>query len=82
MILPTKGVPPSKALITVGGEILNALGSASRSVSSLWSEVGAARTGSPATRISYDWFVLALDVLFAIGAVELTDFELVRRAKL
>lgn len=80
MILPTKGVPASKALITVGGDILDFLDESSLSMTGLWLQVNERRQVSPMTRISYDWFVLALDLLYTLGAVELSDRGLVRRA--
>jgi hypothetical protein len=79
MILPTKGVPASKALITVGGDILEILEDSSLSMTGLWLELSDRRRASPMTRISYDWFVLALDFLYSLGAVELSDRGLVRR---
>ncbi len=79
MILPSKGVPASKALITVGGDILGALKDTSLSTTSLWLEVTEQRKASPIARISYDWFVLALDLLFALGALELSDRGLLTR---
>lgn len=81
MILPTKGVPASKALITVGSEILTILGDSSLSMSGLWLQLGEYRDQSMKTRISYDWFVLALDLLYSLGAVQLTDFRLVQRVR-
>lgn len=80
MILPTKGVPSSKALITVGGEVLEILGDSSLSVSGLWLQHSELRRSSEQSRISYDWFVLALDLLYTLGAVQLTSFGLIRRA--
>lgn len=80
MILPTKGVPASKALITVGGDILEILEESSLSITGLWLELSDRRQGSPMTRISYDWFVLALDLLYSLGAIELSDRGLVGRA--
>lgn len=79
MILPSKGVSASKALITVGGDILGALSDSSLSTTGLWREVSEPRKSSPMVRISYDWFVLALDLLFILGAVELTDRGLLTR---
>ena len=81
MILPTKGVPASKALITVGGDVLEILGDSSLSVSGLWLQHSEQRRNSGSTRISYDWFVLALDLLFALGAVQFTHLGLIRRAQ-
>lgn len=81
MILPTKGVPASKALITVGGDILEILGDSSLSVSGLWLQHGEHRRSSGANRISYDWFVLALDLLYMLEAVQITTLGLVRRVQ-
>jgi hypothetical protein len=63
MILPTKEVPASKALITVGGEILEILDESSLNMSGLWLQVSENRDQSSMTRMSFDWFVLALDLL-------------------
>jgi len=81
VILPTKGVPASKALITVGGEVLEILGDSPLSVSGLWLQHSEHRRTSEAARISYDWFVLALDLLYTLGALQITDLGLVRRAQ-
>ena len=81
MILPTKGVTASKALITVGGDILEILDDSSLSMSGLWLQLSERRRPSAMTRISYDWFVLALDLLYALDTVELTDHGLVRRVQ-
>jgi len=71
MILPTKHTRPDRALLAVGGEILVLLREP-MTVSRLWDDVRSRRgnPGEPAP-ISYDWFVLAIDLLFMIGAVEL-----------
>jgi hypothetical protein len=82
VILPTKEVPASKALITVGGEILEILDESSLSMSGLWLQVSEDRAKSSMTRISFDWFVLALDLLYSLGAVRLTDLGLIGRVSL
>lgn len=73
MILPTKYLPHDRALLSVGAEILAQL-SEPRSVSELWECVREDRlkstVGSP---LSYDWFLLALNLLYAICAIELCD---------
>lgn len=71
MILPSKHLSERRALLTVGGEILGLL-DRPRTVSSLWE---AMRAGKDRTRrrLSYDWFVLALDFLFLMNAVALRD---------
>lgn len=70
MILPTKYLPHDRALIGVGAEILNQL-KEPRSVSELWDCVREDREMRPtATPLSFDWFVLALNLLYAISAIE------------
>jgi len=71
MILPTKHLRPDRALLSVGGDLLASLREP-KTVSRLWDDLreGRGDIGEPAP-INYDWFVLALDLLFMIGAVEL-----------
>ena len=71
MILPTKHIRPGRALIGVGAEVLGLLVQP-MTVSSLWDAIRLRRStekSSPA--IDYRWFVLALDMLYAIRAIEL-----------
>jgi hypothetical protein len=73
MILPGKHLREDRALLSVGGEILAHLDEP-RTVSELWERVRIARTPSPAlASLSFDWFVLSLNLLYAISAVELVD---------
>ncbi len=78
MILPTKHIRPERALLAVGGDLLVSLREP-KTVSGLWDDVRYKRgdPGEPSP-INYDWFVLALDLLFMIGAVEL-DRGLLRK---
>ena len=80
MILPTKHLRLDRALIGFGAEVLGLLVQP-MTVSSLWDAIRlrrSAETSSPA--IDYRWFVLALDMLYAIRAIEL-DRGVIRRAK-
>lgn len=79
MILPTKHIRPERALLTIGAEILAAL-RRPMTVSRVWDEVRYRRgeAAEPAP-ITYDWFVLALDLLFMLKAVEFDD-GLLRKA--
>lgn len=81
MILPTKHMPLDRALLTVGFQILKQL-DRQKTVSALWEETieeySDKQNGNPG--ISYDWFVLALDLLYAIEAIEINDGLLYRRA--
>ncbi len=81
MILPTKHIPQDRALLTVGSHILRRL-DRKKTVSALWEEVLAGydieQDGNPG--ISYDWFILTLDLLYAIEAIEIHEGLLYRRA--
>jgi len=78
MILPTKHVRPDRALIGVGAEVLQIL-KRPMTMSRLWDEVRGRRslhaTNAP---IDYQWFILSLDLLYTIGALDF-DRGLVRR---
>ncbi len=70
MILPTKYLPHDRALLSVGAEILAQL-KEPRTVSELWECVREDRTKRvTATPLSFDWFVLALNLLYAVAAIE------------
>jgi hypothetical protein len=79
MILPTKHIRPDRALLAVGGELLGHLREPI-TVSRLWDELRDRRgRASGQAPINYDWFVLALDLLYMVGAIEF-DRGLVRKA--
>lgn len=78
MILPTKRLPENRALLTVGGRILGLL-SEPKTVSRLWAELKRLHSGQAASpSVTFDWFVLALDLLYALNAVEL-DHEHIKK---
>lgn len=82
MILPTKHIPQDRALLTVGSHILRQLDS-KKTVSALWEEISGndiKENGNPG--VSYDWFILALDLLYAIDAIEIHEGLLSRRASI
>jgi hypothetical protein len=72
MILPSKHLPQERALLTIGAEVLRRL-DRPKTVSGLWEELRQKDITQPEAPpiVSYDWFVLALDFLFTIGAIEL-----------
>lgn len=81
MILPTKHIRPDRALLSIGGELLVLLREPV-TVSHLWDNIRFRRdTSSSSAPVNYDWFVLALDLLFMIGAVEL-ERGLLRKTRL
>lgn len=59
-------------MLTVGSEILGLL-DRPRTVSSVWEELRGSKDKARRRRLSYDWFVLALDLLFLMGAIVLHD---------
>lgn len=77
MILPTKNLDQSRALIEVGGEILSLLTSP-KTISSLWDYFKVYRVNNRKSTITYDWFILALDFLYIIGAIEYNSGKLTR----
>jgi hypothetical protein len=80
MILPTKHLDESRSLLGVGGTILALLAEREATVSSLWDAFCEARRDSGT--VSFDWFILGLDLLYALDAIELDRGVLRRRASL
>jgi len=76
MILPTKHLPESHSLLGIGGTILALLGEKEATVSSLWEQFRSTR--KEIGLVSFDWFILGLDLLFALGTIEL-DRGVLRR---
>ena len=69
MILPTKHIRPERALLTVGADILACL-KRPMTASRVWDEVRKQRREVVGVApINYDWFILALDLLFITKAV-------------
>ena len=81
MILPSKHLPQERALLTIGAEVLIRL-DRPKTVSSLWEELGHKDTNQKdsAPNLGYDWFVLALDLLYAIGAIDFKSGIIRRRS--
>lgn len=69
MILPTKRLSQDRSLLYVGAEILR-LVDEPKTVSRLWQELQSERSAqSGLAPLTYDWFILALDLLFLINAI-------------
>jgi len=80
MILPTKNLQPERALLTIGGEILAVLGQRS-SVSEIWEAVRSRRAKlENVSPLPFDWFILALSLLYAIKAIDLEGDLLIKRS--
>jgi hypothetical protein len=70
MILPTKHLRPDRALLAVGADVLRCLNEP-MTVSRLWDEIRNARSNRAVSApINYDWFILSLDLLFIVKAVQ------------
>lgn len=67
MILPTKGIAPQQALVSLGAEVLRLLDETT-TVSRLWDDFK--KQKGRTNTVEFDWFVLSLDLLFIVGAVE------------
>jgi len=80
MILPSKHLSQERALLTVGGQILQHLRQP-KTVSSLWKELTLRAEYLPhsISPLSYDGFVLALDLLYLIDTIEMEDGLLTRK---
>ena len=73
MILPSKHLSADRALLTVGAEILSRLAEP-KSVSVLWEKLRQGKLAKQNTKpLSYTSFVLALDLLCMIGAIEMKN---------
>jgi hypothetical protein len=80
MILPSKHLSQDRALLTVGAAILRHL-SRPVTVSALWEQLSSSAGDHKAPApLRYDGFVIALDLLFLIGALDLREGLLVRGA--
>lgn len=78
--MPTKYLPHDRALLGVGAEILAQL-KEPRTVSELWECVREDRNKRvAATPLSFDWFVLALNLLYAVTAIEFSNGVVRREA--
>jgi hypothetical protein len=73
VILPTKHLPLERTLLAAGAQLLGQL-SRPVTISGLWD-----RVRQDVAFPSFDHLVLALDVLFALGMVDLEDGRLKRR---
>jgi len=74
MILPTKHIPQNEALIGVGATLLAHL-SGPMTVSALWERLRSERNVG-----TFERFVLASNLLYLIGAIDIKDGLIVRTA--
>lgn len=80
MLLPTKGIEPQRALLTVGAKLLSLLETPA-TVSGLWERYSQTlNEGDDSAKITFDWFAVALAMLFAIQAIDRTESGYLARA--
>ena len=73
MILPTKRITPERALLGIGADVMTLL-EEPKTVSRLWNEFKTLRqTKTPAGMVTYDWFILSLDLLCTLRAIRLEE---------
>jgi hypothetical protein len=70
MLLPTKHIKIENALLGVGAEVLAEL-DRPKTVSTLFYDIQARRLEYEMATIEFDWFLLAVNFLYAVGAVRL-----------
>lgn len=78
MILPSKHLSEERALLTIGATILRRLVNP-MTPSAMWEKIRrACEQGEISAPVRFDTWILALDLLFIIGAIELRDGLLIR----
>jgi hypothetical protein len=80
MILPTKKLKPENSLIFLGGVALTLLDEP-KTISRIWEEFQRRRVkdlNTNACDVSFDWFVLSLDLLHITGAIDYRSGRLER----
>jgi len=72
MILPSKHLSQQRALLSVGAKILQHL-QMPKTVSAIWEELTKADDDKALSNMGYNSFILALDLLYSISAIEMED---------
>lgn len=81
MILPTKHLSPNRAIFSVASEIYDMIYDRS-TVSSVWNDLQEKHNVSMRQgEVPYDWFILSLDFLYLIGAIEESSGNLIKVVK-
>ena len=81
MILPSKHMSQDRALLTLGARLLQHL-HLPKTVSALWEELPRRGEGDShsTSALNYDEFVLGLDLLFLLDAIEMEEGLIARKA--
>ena len=77
MILPTKRITEDRSLLGIGTDILTLL-DGPKTVSRLWSEFQKRRRRRTSVIVTYDWFVMSLDLLFMLDVIRMEKGLLMR----
>lgn len=77
MILPTKHLTTNRSLLGVGAEIIHLLDHP-KTISRLWTDFQEVQ-GERSNRLTFDWFILSLNLLYAIDAIEMAQGRLSKR---
>ena len=72
MILPSKHLSQDRALLSVGAKILQQL-QVPKTVSAIWEELSKTSCKTAMPTIGYNSFILALDLLYSMNAIEVED---------
>ncbi len=79
MLLPTKGLSTDRALLTVGAEVIAIMkqyrSNRHMSESEIWESYQMKNSQrTDASLVTFDWFALALTLLFALGIINYDEF--------
>ena len=81
MILPTKHLSVERSLLTIAIDVLSMTGE-SKTMSRLWEEFSTSRSReSGRAPVSYEWFILSLDLLFLLDAIDFAGGRVFRSAR-
>ena len=72
-----KYLTTDRSLMNLGAEIMSLLGK-EKALSKLWEDFQLVRSDKPI--VTYEWFVLALDLLFCLGYIDFRKGKIVRVA--
>ena len=72
MILPSKHLSHERALLSVGAKILQFF-QLPKTVSAIWEELTKTNDNKDQPAIGYNSFILALDLLYSLSAIEIED---------
>jgi len=72
-----QGIAPDRALLTVGATIIDVLSEGPLSLAQAWNRIREEPRSSNSGPLSFSWFALALDLLYAVGLVTFSN-DLIR----